>query len=372
MKNIGINIRITDSDYSVWSNGLRQNIFILAKTLMALGDYNVYIVHTGERHFLTDKPLSWDTKRFKTVHFDDIKDDLDVYFIMGAEIYAEQGYYLKKRGCRLVYYNCGNRYIIEMEEILFKGGKGKRQDEGYLDEIWMIPQMMHTNHYYLQTLERVPVREIPFVWGSEFIDASAESLPNRGRYVPRSGAKRVSCFEPNLNVFKYCMYDIIITEMAYRQKPHMISHFYVTNAMELKNKERFISIMNKLDLVRNGIATFEARFQMPFFLSKYTDVVIATQWENALNYAYLDALYLKYPLVHNAHIVKDCGYYYEGFNAQQGCEQLLHAIENHDNNIDEYEARSAKTLARYQYDNPDTLREYSRLLKDLIEKGSTF
>ena len=128
MKTIGINIRITESDYSVWSNGLRQNIFILAQTFSLLGDYKVYIVNTGEKSIPMGPNLSWDTEKFKTVHYDDIKDDLDVYFVMGAEILTEQGYYLKKRGCRIVYYNCGNRYLIDMEDILFKGGKGKRQD----------------------------------------------------------------------------------------------------------------------------------------------------------------------------------------------------------------------------------------------------
>ena len=372
MKTIGINIRITESDYSVWSNGLRQNIFILAQTFSLLGDYKVYIVNTGEKSIPMGPNLSWDTEKFKTVHYDDIKDDLDVYFVMGAEILTEQGYYLKKRGCRIVYYNCGNRYLIDMEDILFKGGKGKRQDEGYLDEIWMIPQMVNTNYYYLETLERVPVREIPFVWGSEFLDQSSKSLPNGALYQPSEGAKRVACFEPNINVFKYAMYDLLIAERAYRSRPDLISHMYVTNAMDLKNRERFVSIANRFDLVRNGIASFEARYQMPYFLSKYTDVVVAHQWENALNYAYLDALYLKYPLVHNAHIIKDVGYYYEGFNAQQGAEQLIFALEQHDKHLDEYEAKSAVVLDRYRFDNPNTLKSYDKLLRDLIEKGSTF
>jgi hypothetical protein len=152
-------------------------------------------------------------------------------------------------------------------------------------------------------------------------------------------------------------------------RPELFSHMYVTNAMDLKTKERFVSIANRLDLVRNGIATFEARYQMPYFLSKHTDVVVAHQWENALNYAYLDALYLKYPLVHNAHIIKDAGYYYEGFNAQQGAEQLLFALEQHDRNLDAYEARSAVVLDRYRHDNPKSVATYAQMLSNLIRTG---
>lgn len=372
MKNIGINIQISDSDYSLWANGLRQNIFILAKTLMALGSYNVFIVNTGPRTVPLGENLGWDIKKFKTVHFDEIKDDLDVYILMGTEIQPEYGYYLKRRGCRVIYYNCGNRYIIEMEEILFKGGTVRRNEEGFLDEIWMIPQMVNTNFYYMETLERVPVREIPFVWGSEFLDQARGSLPNKAEYQPAQGGKRVACFEPNLNVFKFAMYDVLIAERAYRSRPDLVKHMYITNTEAIKTQVQFVSIMKKLDIVRSGIASFEARYPMPLFLANYTDVVVAHQWENALNYAYLDALYLKYPLVHNAHLIKDAGYYYEGFNAQQGAEQLIYAMEQHDSQRDEYEERSAKTLARYQFDNPTTLDTYAQLLGKLIKSGSSF
>jgi hypothetical protein len=369
MKKIGINIRITEEDFSVWSNGVRQNIFFFAQLLMNIGKYEVFIVNASPdpvKTPITDK-LSWDIKKFKTVQFEDIRDDLDMYFVMGAEIVATQGHYLKQRGCKVIYYNCGNRYVIEMEEMLFKETGGVIQDESYLDEIWMIPQLVNSSYYYLETIHKCKVREVPFVWGTEFMDRIGAQLPDGARYSPRPGPRRVACFEPNLNVVKFAMYDVLIAERAYRMRARLFKHFYVTNAMALKGKSKFVSIMNKLDIVKTGITSFEARYMMPVFLQKYTDVVVAHQWENALNYAYLDALYLKYPLVHNATFIKDAGYYYEGFNAQQGAEQLVYAMEHHDKEIDAYEAKSAAVLRRYRNDTPELMRAYEEIIDGMLQ-----
>ena len=75
---------------------------------------------------------------------------------------------------------------------------------------------------------------------------------------------------------------------------------------------------------------------MPDFLSRYTDIVLAHQWENGLNYAYNDALYGGYPFVHNSTLLpKGVGYYYEGFDAFHGADVLLNVIDNHDKHHEE-------------------------------------
>ncbi len=38
------------------------------------------------------------------------------------------------------------------------------------------------------------------------------------------------------------------------------------------------------------------------------------QWENAQNYVYYEALHAGYPLIHNSHLLDDCGYRYHNFD----------------------------------------------------------
>jgi hypothetical protein len=102
-----------------------------------------------------------------------------------------------------------------------------------------------------------------------------------------------------------------------------------------------------------------------------TDIVISHQWDNPLNYAYLDAMYLQYPLVHNAPMIQDAGYYYPDFNVREGVKQLEYVFKHHNDNIDSYNERNEEVLTRYTVYNEDMLETYQKLLDNLVDKKNT-
>ena len=81
---------------------------------------------------------------------------------------------------------------------------------------------------------------------------------------------------------------------------------------------------------------FDARFNIVHVLVNFADLVICSQWGNALNYAYLDVVYFGTPLVHNAHLCKDIGYFYNNFDYFEGANILNKIINNHEQNSDYY------------------------------------
>lgn len=360
---IGITINIKPDD-NIWNNGIVQNVINLALVLKnSQNNYNVMILNTSEVNQLEYK--------IDEVSIYPIKDKittLDILFITGSQIYDSDYNYLRNKGCKIIYYSCGTNYIIDMQEILFRDNTDKRLYKHIPDEVWMIPQNMNVNKYYFETIYKKKVKEIPFIWSPLFVDYVINEHKIKGFYTPSDEPKRISCFEPNIDVVKFAMYDILIVEQAYRERPDLIKHFYVTNAGKIKSNPCFVNIMNELDVVKNGIATFEGRFRMPYFLDTYTDIVVAHQWENPLNYAYLEALYLEYPIIHNASMIKDGGYYYDGFNVDKGKEQLLYALSEHDKHIDEYDKRSKKVLKRYLPTNAKSIEIYDNLIDDLYKK----
>ena len=115
---------------------------------------------------------------------------------------------------------------------------------------------------------------------------------------------------------------------------------------------------------------YVGRYPVSTFLSYETDIVISHQWENPLNYAYLDALYYGYPLVHNAEMIKDAGYYYSDFNISDGVDQLKFALNEHDNNLDEYNKKNKSALSRYLSTNKKLVDTYRKLLYNLFEPGT--
>ena len=227
--NIGITICLQSEDESIWTNGIKQNAIFLAKTFMnSKKNYNVYIVNTSNIK-ITNK-LGWDIEKYKTVQINDIKDDLDIIFPLGGVLSSEWTIYLRNRGCKVVPYKCGNEYIISMENIIF-GRQDNHVDYTEVDEVWHIPQMENTNQHYWRILYKANTITIPFVWNPMFLDDHIEELKNQGKtpyYQPSKEPKRISVFEPNINVYKYLMYPMLISEDVYRENPELIKNVRIT------------------------------------------------------------------------------------------------------------------------------------------------
>ncbi len=84
----------------------------------------------------------------------------------------------------------------------------------------------------------------------------------------------------------------------------------VTNASKMaRASKEFVIVMNQLDILRQHKAVFLGHPDTLQFLSQMTDLVISHQIENALNYFYFDVCWQGYPLVYNAYMCRDIGYF---------------------------------------------------------------
>jgi hypothetical protein len=77
-----------------------------------------------------------------------------------------------------------------------------------------------------------------------------------------------------------------------------------------------------------------------------------------------------YPVLHNAYMVKDLGYYYEGSDTVDGANQLNWILENHDNNLEAYNEKNKKVLQRYSANNTDIIETYDKLIYNLFNGGN--
>jgi len=105
-------------------------------------------------------------------------------------------------------------------------------------------------------------------------------------------------------------------------------------------------------------------------LSQHLDILISHQILNPLNYLYLDAAFIGYPVLHNAPMCSDLGYYYEGSDTQEAAKVLDWILENHDNHLDEYAQRNAKVLWRYSVRNEEVVKMYDDLIFNLFNGGN--
>ena len=170
---------------------------------------------------------------------------------------------------------------------------------------------------------------------------------------------------------KTCITPTLIAEQAYRERPELIDKLHVTNGLKIAETQTWIHFVNTLKLFHAGKITTEARFATFFVLTKFASVVVAHQWENALNYLYYDVLSGNYPLIHNSPLIKDYGYYYEEFDAHEGAIQLIKALTEHDRNLDWHAQNNAELLQAVNCLNPKNIEAHAQRLHALVDSPKT-
>ena len=384
MKNlkIGITIGLKDNKESIWTNGIKQNILMLHRLLRnSKNNYEIKLLNTIK--------VDWSVKPdyLKDIDICTFKDnymDMDLLIVMGAQISNENIKNFKSNpNKKVIAYKCGNNYVITMENILFKESKPKESyqfDEEY-DEVWYIPQQDEVNRGYFKTLYRTNAFIVPFIWHNQFLLEAVKSVETSFkngsfkkdyRYEIGKEKKTIGVMEPNLNIVKFSLIPSMITEECYRGeigKKH-IKSLMITNSEKITKHNEFMSMIRTFDLFKDKKISAESRYQTAYILTQFIDVLVCHQILNPLNYLYLDAVYLGYPVLHNAHMCKDLGYYYENSDTVDGAKQLEYILTEHDKNIDTYNERNDKVLMRYYADNPKLVKIYDKLIYNLFNGGN--
>lgn len=384
MKNlkIGITLGLQSNTESIWTNGMKQNVLMFIHLLkQSKNNYQVCILNTIEVDFSEKKPSY--LNGIDIYNFKDKFMDMDLIVMMGAQVYDEDIKKFKEdKNKRFIGYKCGNNYVIHMENVMFKENKKKYFEyETTFDELWYIPQQHETNSGFFSTLYRTNAFIVPFIWHHKFLLESVKDIEKGfadGRYKkgykynPNKEKKVIGVMEPNINIVKYGLIPAMIAEECYRGKigKEKIDKLMITNGEKVKANHEFMSIVRTFDIFKDKKMSAESRYQTAFILTQYFDVVISHQVLNPLNYLYLDAAFLGYPVLHNASLCKDLGYYYENGDTKQGAKMLDYILTEHDNNLQEYHERNDLVLQRYHADNENLIETYDKLIYNLFNGGN--
>ena len=144
----------------------------------------------------------------------------------------------------------------------------------------------------------------------------------------------------------------------------------LTNSTNIAKHKEFMGMIKTFDLYKDGKINGEARYQTAYIVSQYMDIVVSHQVLNPLNYLYLDVAYMGYPVLHNAPLCKDIGYYYEGGDTKEAAKMLDHILITHDDTVKEYTDRNRKLLDRYSVTNKNLILSYDALIHNLFNDGN--
>jgi hypothetical protein len=377
---IGITLGLKNNKESIWTNGIKQNVLMLVHLLKnSKKNYEVCILNIFNVDFTEKPPYLKDIDIF---YFNDKFMEMDLLISMGGQILdLDAKKFKENKDKKIVSYKCGNNYVLSMEEILFKESKTGSEIEQEIDELWYVPQQDEVNRGYYTTLHRTNSIIVPFVWHPKFLYEKTLEIEKgyklgvykkSWQYEIGKEKKIIGIMEPNLNIVKFCLIPTMIVEESYRSEigKNHIDKLRITNGEQLKTNKLFMSYVKTFDLFKDNKISAESRYQTAYVLTQHLDVLVCHQILNPLNYLYLDAVYLGYPILHNAHMCKDLGYYYEGSDTVEGAKMLDWILTEHDNNIEEYDKRNDLVLQRYHADNEELITTYDRLIENLWNGGN--
>jgi len=366
---IGITIYFGEN-ISLWSNGIQLNALMLAETLSKIEGAEVCFLNTEK---FKEEKLPWDTKEFPTYYAYDKYLDVDLLIFLGSGLGKKCiNEFKKRKGKKFIMYKCGNEFIIDMEENIFgKDAENERLEIIYnCDEVWYVPQQHETNKHYFECLHKTKSIPVPFVYNPRWIEDTAKNRQNlvkKSMYYSASNEllKRIVIMEPNINIVKYAMYPLIIAEMYHRMHPKKIKDVSLIGGDKINKKTKFLSIVKTFDLKKDEKLFVEERRLTSFALGESADILICHQMMNPLNYIYLDAAWLGYPIIHNAEYVKDLGFYYHRNDVEVGVEKLKYVIDHFDEDED-YNDRQKKVFERFNNVSDEMVYQYDMLIKNLF------
>ena len=377
---IGITFDVPINDDAIFSNGITQNVLFFYDLLSLVG-YDVSLVVVDTKTDIST--FFWNPSgRYRCTTFSKLVDgDFHLVIQFGLEIPNDVFAALSERFVKVVFYNCGNLYFIDSESCLFKSDSPAKMfysKRRRFDQIWLSPQMMNTCKHYMETLYRCEVVEVPFIWSPACIELYEKKKAMSFEYKNRGVNKSIATFEPNLSLMKWCLPPVLVCENAFRalqKSPEVldrnrIHHLYITNVPNnIRNMPAFTHIINTLDIHSAGKVSIESRYNSLYFMSKYADVVVSHQMENNLNYLYIDLAWMGWPVIHNAKLCADVGYYYDGFDYKAGGKLLQDTLVNHDLNAELYRISNRATIDRYLPTNRTLQESYVRLVNDVLSIG---
>jgi hypothetical protein len=368
---VGVTLFIRKGQQSLWENGIFQNCFFLIQLLNRSPLVEkAFIVNGGDgdpaeaTDFLALAPAP--VIDYATAHR-----ELDVIIELSAQLDLGWATQFREGGRRIVGMRVANDYVIDIERMIFNQPNATLVTGVPYDVLWTLPAFEKTCRSYYQASMRAPVTVMQHLWSPFLLERSFAATRPGETFAYRPGRRRwrLAILEPNICSVKAAHIPMLVCEMAHRQDPNLTEYLRVYNAMAMKERSQFVLFARSLDLVLQGIATFEPRLPIFDILMDQADAVVAHSWENEQNYLYYEALYGGYPLIHNSTLLGDCGYYYPLFDCAEGALALRQAFNVHDGELDDYRRRASAFLATLDPESERNVAAYGAALSGLFEGG---
>lgn len=369
--NVAISLHISNKPgSSIWSNGAVQHTIFLYQLFKKIPYVKNVWLGTYDAPEIQDKWLL-DEIRGDIVPMASIIQDVDLLVEMSRFTNEDDLKAVRKNGGRAVSYKFGNDYSMTVESLCFEAHPEWVPNPKNLkmDAVWTNQQHMNTCKSFFEHLYHTKAVCVPHLWSPYFLEKDLQSNPTSQAGWPCQSLGdryKISIFEPNINVLKTTLFPFLIAAAFYDSNKESLSNILMYNGGKIKDNKAFKRIVLETNAGKDRVASVEHRTSFVNAMGQNGGIVVSHQWENGLNYLYYEALYGGFALVHNSPFLKDVGYYYEGFDIDDGVQALARAVSEHNENLVTYREKANRFLSNFDPSDQLVIAEYDREVRRLF------
>ncbi|WP_068090674.1 DUF2827 family protein [Novosphingobium rosa] len=360
---IGLSI-LTSAQHNIWSNGIGQNVYHLARLLEALPFVEqVVLIDTGDGGAPGDAGAIG--ARYAMLSPQEAFTAVDVAIEVSGGLGLDWLTPFRAGGGKAVFLNCGQPFYDLVEPDIF-GRNDYFAPIERCDEIWLLPKDRAFTAM-MRSLYRCPVHELPYLWSPMFLEQKVAELAEGGAHFGyREGmlaqGLRPALFEPNRSAGKMSTIPFLICETLEKVDPGRIAHLTYLNTRHMTEHPAFGALVGGSLLAQSGKVSLDGRQYVAKVLAGTANLVVSHQIDWGQNYLYLDVIHGDYPLIHNSPFFADVGYYYEGNDIAAGLGCLMHALDLHDQELPWHQARNRAKIASFSPENEANREAYAKRL----------
>lgn len=226
----------------------------------------------------------------------------------------------------------------EMENNVYMCGVFRRCYEG-ISEIWTWDFYGENDFVFLSLLGRCKIRQIPFVWSPEILEAYLSEVKIPPWYVIADSPSgqvadwNVRIAENNNSSRSSCTLPLVIMAEFKRKYPNIVRQIFVHNADQFSGRKFFMD--NVFTHCKDGVEPkLVGRMRCLEWTMQPRSILLAHCRFTPFRYLYLDAAWLGIPLIHNSPLLRQIGgslgrFYYAENNVGQSAEAVKQFIDSY-------------------------------------------
>ena len=212
--------------------------------------------------------------------------------------------------------------LNDIESSIFPVSLGKRSTDG-LSAVWCLDQEVFDDELqYLETLTRVPVQKVPFVWSPalvelyrketghpSWIQVAVAMTQQQQKVLPWS----VHICETNNSASSSCTIPLVVLREAKLQKEFFVQKYKLHNAQPVEHSEFFKqNVLAHCQIEDLSGEILGRQRVVDFALDPMSCIVSHMRFRRIRPYM-LEAIWCGIPLIHNSSFLKELGCGYEEY-----------------------------------------------------------